>query len=443
MKNSYKSVFVAVLLATIGLSALSAKGGEATQYDDMSPRSASKILPPDLLKGELWTVADEVIPVEGLFQFQVQSAWGEFPVWGEAMLRLRLREFRAIAELETISSTEAALKGAGKSAGKSFVRLGNAIVHPKRTAKALPQGTRRLFGKIKRYSKKATEAVAKSSEEKPNDSQNQTGESSAAAQEAAVWLARKYGGVGSKYRDRARDLGVDPYTSNEVLASELERVSRAEAAGSVSSKFFLPVIGQEVGLMADAANIAYVREWREIFAHNDELMRQMGVSQEQIFEFEKNENFTPMTQTIVVAMLDAMQGVEGRNLVIQQAAMLQNESEALFFLESVLLAEWYHREQNELKKFLADTLIPVATNKAGNLVAFTAADFFYWTPETEIVARDFTATYADHPGGRELILADYISSRARKNINAMGWQVMSSLRQQYDVEIPWGAQDHD
>ena len=442
MKTFYQGIAGTVLIVTISMFALSSMGSERSKYDDMSPRSASKVLPADLLKGELWTVGDEVIPVEGLFKFQVQSAWGEFPVWGEAMLRLRLREFRAIAELETISSAEAGLKGAGKSAGKSFVRLGNAIVHPKKTAKAIPQGSRRLFNKVQRYGKKATEAAIKAAEGKSGENQTKS-EGPSAAEEAAVWLARKYGGVGSKYRDRARDLGVDPYTSNEVLAAELERVSRAEAAGSVSSKFFLPVIGQEIGLMADAANIAYVREWREIFAHNDELMRQMGVSQEQIFEFEKNENFTPMTQTIVVAMLDAMQGVEGRNLVIQQAAMLQNESEALFFLESVLLAEWYHREQNELKKFLADTLIPVATNKAGNLVAFTAADFFYWTPETEIVARDFTATYADHPGGRELILADYISSRARKNINAMGWQVMSSLRQQYDVEIPWGAQDHD
>lgn len=409
-------------------------------YDDMAPRSAALLLAPDLLQGELWKVSDEVLPVEGLFQFQIESPWGEFPVWGEAMLRLRLREFRAIEELERISSTQAGLEGAGRSVSKSFVRLGNTFVHPKTTAKAMPQGTRRLFGKIKRYSRKVMEALADDDDEdKPDDAD---ANESSAAQEAALWLARKYGGVSSKTRDRARDLGVDPYTSNELLAAELERVSRAEAVGSVSSKFFLPVTLGAVGLMADAANIAYVREWREIFAYNGGLMREMGASEELILAFETNENFTPMTQTVIVAMLQAMPGVEDRKAVIEQASLIATEAESLFFLESVLLAEWYHRERSPLSRFIADTLIPVAINEEGDLVAFTAADFFYWSPETEQVTRDFTATYAAYPGGRELIMADYISSRALHQVNALGWEVESSLRQRYDVEIPWGAQDH-
>ena len=86
MNNSYQGIFGAALVVVVGIFVASAMGSERTQYDDMSPRSASNVLPADLLKGELWTVGDEVIPVEGLFKFQVQSAWGEFPVWGEAML---------------------------------------------------------------------------------------------------------------------------------------------------------------------------------------------------------------------------------------------------------------------------------------------------------------------------------------------------------------------
>ena len=107
-----------------------------------------------------------------------------------------------------------------------------------------------------------------------------------------------------------------------------------------------------------------------------------------------------------------------------------------------MLAEWYHREQSALKRFYFDTLIPVASNDRGNLVAFTAADYFYWTPETAAVTEDFTATYADHAGGRELVTADYISERARRGVESLGWSVMSDLRLTYDVEIPWGRQDH-
>ena len=324
---------------------------------------------------------------------------------------------------------------------KSFVRLGNAFIHPKRTAKAIPQGTRRLFRKLDRYATKIVEAINGDDEQDPNAIGEE--DPSSSAQKAAVWLARKYGGVGSKLRNRARDVGVDPYTSNEILAAELERLSRAESVGSVTSKFLMPAMIGPMGLMADAANLAYVKDWREIFTHNADLMRGMGVADELILAFEVSEFYTPMTQALMVGLLDAMEGVEDREVVIQQAVLLENESESLFFLESIMLAEWYHRERSPLQRFYLDTLIPVAVNGRGDLVAFTAADYFYWTPEAAGLARDFTATYADHPGGRELITADYVSKRARAGVEAMGWQVTSDLRLTYDVEIPWGRQDHE
>jgi hypothetical protein len=412
------------------------------RYDHEWPRKVATVIPPDLIDGDVWRVRDQVTPVEGLFRFEMETPWGDFPVYGEAMLRMRAREFRAVAELESISSTEAGLEGAGRSVQKSFVRLGNAFIHPKRTAKAIPQGTRRLFRKLDRYANKVVDAIF---DDDADIDRNAAGEGnpSDSAQKAAVWLTRKYGGVGSKLRNRAREVGVDPYTSNEILAAELERLSRAEAVGSVSTKFLMPAMIGTVGLMADAANLAYVKDWREIFTYNAGLMRAMGVEEELILAFEVNEFYTPMTQTLLVGLLDAMEGVVDRGVVIQQAVLLENESESLFFLESIMLAEWYHREQSPLQRFYLDTLIPVAVNERGDLVAFTAADYFYWTREAARLTREFTATYADHPGGRELVTADYVSKRARAGVEAMGWQVMSDLRLTYDVEIPWGRQDHE
>ena len=107
-----------------------------------------------------------------------------------------------------------------------------------------------------------------------------------------------------------------------------------------------------------------------------------------------------------------------------------------------MLAESYHRERSPLVKFVYDTLIPVAINKSGNLAAFTAADYFYWTEAAAAVATDFTATYAGYPGARDLVCADYVSPSARRGVEALGWKVRSDLRLVYDVEIPWGRQDH-
>ena len=330
------------MLILLTFPGLLASYSSAADYEHELSRKATDVLPTALMAGDLWQVGEEVTPDQGLFEFWVESPWGDFPVYGEAMLRLRLREFRAIAELQDISSTEAALHGAGSAVKKSVVRLGHAIIHPKQTARTMPQGTRRLFSKLNRYAGKIKNAIAGSDEPKIKVEENDSEKTSAAA-EASVWLARKYGGVGSKSRDISRDLGVDPYTSNELLAAEVERVARAEAVGSVSSKILMPVIAGALGLMATASNIAYTEDWREVFVYNAKLMREFGVSEELILKFKLNKFYTPMTQVMVVAMLDAMEGVKDRWIVIEQASLLENESEALFFLESVMLAEWYHR----------------------------------------------------------------------------------------------------
>lgn len=440
--NFFSARICGGILSLVTLICLSANttAADAPVYDDELPRKATTVIPASLVSGDTWTVGPEVIPFEGLFEFQVATRWGDFPVYGEAMLRLRLKEFRAIAEMEEISDTEASLKGASRSVKKSFVRLGNAFIHPKQTAKAIPQGTRRMYSKLERYAGKIKKALQDSDEDEEGETEVD-GESTSGGQKAAVWLARKYGGVGSNSRRWARKMGVDPYTSNQILAEELERLSRAEAVGSVSTKFLLPMVAGGFGLLADAANIAYIKNWREIFVYNAEVMGEMGIPEEMQLAFQTQEFYTPMTQTLLIAMLDAMEGVENRGVVIEQATLLANESEALFFLESVMLAEWYHREQSTLKRFVLDTLIPVATNEHGNLVAFTAADYFYWTAETEAVTRDFTATYAAYSGGRELVTADYVSPLARRGAEGLGWSVNSELRLTYDVEIPWGKQD--
>ncbi|MEH6584790.1 MAG: hypothetical protein V7754_22910 [Halioglobus sp.] len=446
LPNSRKStVLCLIMLLLLPPCAL-----QADDYEDERPRKTATVLPAALLKGDQWVLGEEAVQKDGLFEFQVQTVWGDFPVFGEAMLRLRLREFRAVGELEEVSSTKAAVEGAGRAFSKSFSRLGHAMIHPKQTARAMPQGTRRLYRKLVRYYDKIKGALADSDETGDEsleenggsgEGAEQAGDNSSAAAEASVWLARKYGGVGSKSRRLSRELGVDPYTSNEILAYEIERVAQAQAVGSVSTKVLLPVLGA-LGLAATAANIAYTEDWREVFLHNAALMRDMGVSAELIGLFEVNEFFTPMTQVLIVAMLDIMDGVEDRWVVIEQASLLENESEALFFLESIMLAEWYHREKIPLDAFITDTLIPVARTQKGDLVAFTAADFFYWTQGAAEVTADFTNTYADHPGGRLLVMADYISPRAKEEVKLLGWEVLSGIRQSYDVEVPWGIQDH-
>ena len=54
-------------------------------------RKASEVLPPALIQGDHFKVRDQVKWKEGLHIFHVDSDFGSFEVWGEPMLRVRLK----------------------------------------------------------------------------------------------------------------------------------------------------------------------------------------------------------------------------------------------------------------------------------------------------------------------------------------------------------------
>src|ERR1043165_5908955 len=74
---------------------------------------ASKILPPDLLKGSHFTVAEEV-KAEGVYQvFEIVSDFGDLEAEGRTVLRTRVREIDALARLSEVSKGEIFAKAAG------------------------------------------------------------------------------------------------------------------------------------------------------------------------------------------------------------------------------------------------------------------------------------------------------------------------------------------
>ena len=263
-------VLVSISLACFSLGCLG-----ATNYDTVSPLGAHKVLPAVLIKGEHYKVRDTVVPFQGLYKFEVDTDWGEFSAEGEAMLRLRLREFDAIAELAAISEVQAGAQAAGTSVVKGFKNMGKAFKNPKGTAAGIPAGARRMFKKADRSlnkAKKTSVEIAVTDE--------QSGSKDKAMEEAAAKLAKKFAGIGSKYRKWAETAGVDPYSSNPVLRAELSRLANASAVGNIGGKIFFPVMPDALALVSDAAEVAYFKDWRVLFEDNARLMRGMGVSDE-------------------------------------------------------------------------------------------------------------------------------------------------------------------
>jgi hypothetical protein len=409
-------------------------------YETPPIRKASAILPPTLVKGEHFSVRDQVGWKEGLHLFTVDSDFGPFEVWGEPMLRVRLREVEALHTLKQTSNASVGTSAAAKQVGKSFVSLGKAFRHPVKTGKALPGGVKRMFKSVK-YDVQSLSSTGKAVTDERSQGGPVEGETSQ-AKKAGIKLGRSLIGVTSSYRKWAGKVGVNPYTSNEVLRDELERVAKTEAGAKIGTKIFAPsLIPEELKIISDVSKTAYHKEWRVIIEENNAALEALKVAPDTRARFLDNPNINLTIQTLLIELLEAMTGTEDRAIVIEQASLLLTDAEAAFFAESLMMAHWFHTKQAPAARMLGGTLIPVIQTEDGRVIAFSASDYEYWTELTAPIAAEFNQQYRSISREREIWVADDVSPGFVSGVSNLGWSVRSDLRARVLPEIPWGLQD--
>jgi len=228
----------AVVVAIAIFSALQVQAQQP--YEGPADFKAADLLPPALVKGAHFTVADQV-RTEGYYhEFVVESDFGSIPAVGTSMLYVRLGEVRALAALQEVSKSDVFISAAGNSVLSVGKTVGQAVTDPKATVAGLGAGAKRygenLGRKAKKTAETATDAVA--GDDKPKT--DTTGEKSTTdkAVDTGTAVAKSYFGVSGSARRWAQKLGVDPYTSNAVLRKSLEEIGKIDAAGEIEAEFF-------------------------------------------------------------------------------------------------------------------------------------------------------------------------------------------------------------
>jgi len=411
-----------------------------TAFEKPPTRKVSSVLPATLIKGEQFKVRDQVGWKEGLHLFTVDSDFGPFEVWGEPMLRVRLREVQALHTLKQTSNASVGASAARKQVSSSLVSLGKAFSHPVKTGKAIPGGVKRMFKSVK-YDMNSLKSTGKAVVDERAQGGPGKGEDSL-AKKAGVKLGRNLAGINSSYRKWAEKVGVNPYTQNEALRNELERVAKTEAGAKIGTKIFAPeIIPEELKLISDVSKTAYHKEWRTIIEENIRALDTLKVNPETKSRFLDNPNINLTLQTLIIELLEAMTGTEDRAIIIEQASLLHTDAEAVFFGESLMMAHWFHVNQAPAAKMLGGTLIPVILTADGRVIAFSASDYEYWTKSTAPIAKEFTQQYRNISRNREVWVADNVSPGYVNGVSNLGWSVRSDLRAHVLPEIPWGIQD--
>ena len=183
---------------------------------------ASELAPPDLLQGPTFTV-DPQVPIVGMLgQFTLRADVGTFEAHGREMLRIRVGELHALAQIERMSKSDVFLQAAARAAARPVESMANIAGEPCQDGPRAVRGGRRFFGRVHWAPRARYRRVGAGAEQHG---------SGRADRPARGGLTANVFGYESERRALAKSLGVDPYTTNPVLAKKLNDMAWVPSRG--------------------------------------------------------------------------------------------------------------------------------------------------------------------------------------------------------------------
>jgi hypothetical protein len=374
---------------------------------------ASDLLPAELLKGTDYTI-EQNVPTDGYFgKFVINSQWGPLPVSGVELLKVRISELPALQQLKEISKTEVFAKAAATAAVKPIKSLQNAAEDPVGTVKGIPSGVGRFFKRTAKAVEKGVDSI-KNKDSKDN---NQTQETSSGGGEGI----KEISGYNKVLRGWAKNLQVDPYTTNPMLKKELENVSKASFAGGFTTKVAMPSAPRPISTVVRISNLVWDLPPEDLEEANEKKLKALGVPDATIKAFQKNKNFTPTTATAFVLSLEELKGVSGIDKAIVAATNAGTEEEAQFFLGSASILASYHR-RSPISSLSTSGLVIIARGNDSKLIVPAGVDYVSWTDEIS----DFTKRPELKASRKIILLSGKFSPAAKKAFGALGWQLQEN-----------------
>lgn len=378
---------------------------------------AKDLVAPELLKGPNHTV-DGAVPVRGfLYRFTIRSTFGTFEAHGLHMLQIRVREVYALKQLDDMSKTKEFAEAAGKAIVRPVESTANLLIHPVDSIKGLPDGVGRLFDRIKLGGEALASAATgpdKSAGEKAEDFSKRVGSITVTAL-----------GYEKERRDLAKGLGVDPYTSNEVLSKKLDDMAWVAFSGRFGIQTAMSVLvpySMAMSAVTITNTAIYDTPQGDLINQAMANLAATGASDAQVKALMKNPQYTLSVLVALAQGLQRLKGANGLASVVDFAAAAQTQDETRLVAAAV----------NMLARY-SETVTPIAMVAApGPILGYTAAGALVVPAPVDYVAfTERTARFGQRDDmkspDRTIWLSGKASPRALKEIMARGWKVNESF----------------
>ena len=381
------------------------QAGRAAEFETPPTASARAILG-SKAEGSNYYVDDEVLNDGFLEVFTLVTDYGRFTVQGRALVDRRLDELRAIEAIEKISKSKAFANALAKSATAPVRLAADAVKDPVNTVKQTLTGVGAFF-------------------DRAASGLRNVGSDSDGIVESAL-------GVSAAKRQIAYELGVDPYTDFEPLATRLDELARATAAGGLLPKAAFSAVGGVMGTaLSSTSTVESVRVLvrdktpAQLQDLNRARLKEMGVGKAAAGRFLNNVFYTPTDRAALVAALRDLRGVKNRGLYIDRAAQANRRDLAFFLVRRAELIAEYQKTTGAIARFVSLSRIPLNQLKDGRVMAVMPFDQLALT---ETVSRTLIAVTEDmhklkgSPAG-ELRITGQVTEKVRQRLGELGWTV--------------------
>lgn len=405
-------VFLLLLAATVVPALLAEEqppspDATGSSFEELPELKASEILQPDLCKGTHHTVREPVPTASGMNQFVIDSDFGVFDAEGNEMLLRRIKEVYAIAQLKDVSRTDQFTKALAAAAKSPLVAAKKLVTDPVETISQVPKGVMKFLNKAGNTIKSAGKK-----KDPGNDAEGSKTEQAL--------------GVSKAKRTIALSMGIDPYSSNQVLMKELEEIAWASwAGGFVFSAVTFPISGP-AGMALTATNVTSSAERllkektpADLKAHNRKALIAMGGTARNADKILSNGAFSPTYATSFVLHLQSLDKVANRGAFIRSAAEnSSSEADALFCVQTAYLMGQVAKE-TPVDRIAMIGDFPVSISKEGAVILALQWDYAAWTERAAAVVAE-AGKLAQETGnkGTLILLSGAASARLKQELES-------------------------
>lgn len=419
--------------------------GAVTTFEAPPVLKASQILPAKVKQQGAHYIIDEEVLTDGfLMAFTIRSDFGIFVARSPEILEQRLVEIGALEQLEKVSKSDAFVSGLKDSAKQLGQQVADLVTEPVETVKGIPAGVGSFFDRVSRGAKTGYQKLGDIREKEnqttpppqgmgaklPGKSSNETEKGSAiTVEEASLRMTGQVTanalGYDEQRRRIAKEVRVDPYSTNPVITKKLDEITNAAFAGGLGISVFKAVVPASLVISTTTLLSDWVWDTAPgtLKVQNERSLKAMGVSPENIDQLLRQPYFTLTLLTRLVKALDKLSITAGRPLILPVAVTVESFDQARFVVEATEMLAQYH-ETVEPLKILEEKFPFAARTQTGTLVVAGPVDCLSWTEQIQRFASrpDLQVTE------RVLLLRGEATALATTELTRMSWQVQQHAR---------------